>query len=151
MARHADSATGDNVIYLFGARRQSPEAKPANTSAAASEVPTPCRQGKEEVFFIREGLFRCMVNGAVGMARPGDFVRVGEGIAHAFSDVGTRPGLMFSHAFPAGVDARLLNELATAIPASAQEFPKAGTPEFCALCAIAKRWGVRLDDNDAAA
>lgn len=151
MARHADSATGDNVVYLFGARRKSREAELANTSAAPSEMPAPCRARKEEVFFIREGLFRCMVNGAVGMVRPGDFVRVGEGIAHAFSDVGNPPGLMFSYAFPIGVDARLLNELAAAIPASAREFPKAGTPEFCALCAIAKRWGVRLDDNDAAA
>jgi mannose-6-phosphate isomerase-like protein (cupin superfamily) len=151
MARHADSATGDNVIYLFGARQKSREAELAHAPAAAGEIPTPSRTRKEEVFFIREGLFRCMVNGAVGMVRPGDFVRVGEGIAHAFRDVGTRPGLMFSHAFPIGVDARLLNEIGVAIPVSAREFPKAGTPEFCALCAIAIRWGVRLDDNDAAA
>src|SRR5437773_2508224 len=139
MAKRAYSATGDNVIYLFGAPQTLREAA---TPAAPPAMPVQRQTCKEEVFFIREGLFECMVNGAAGMARPGDFVRVGAGIAHLFNDVGKRPGLVFSHPFPIGVDARLLNEISAAIPASAREFPKAGTPEFCALCTIAKRWGV---------
>jgi hypothetical protein len=146
MVKSADSAAADNVIYLFGVPRKDRAAP----GAGESSEPGPCQGLKEQIFFIRAGTFQCMINGAVGVVRAGEFVRVGHGTAHAFVDVGPRPGLMFARAFPIGVDARLLNEIAAAIPASAQEFPRPGSAEFCALCTIAKRWGVQLEEHDAA-
>lgn len=148
MVKHAEAATADNVIYLFGTRRQERDAAMPVTGASAEAQP--CRALKEEVFFIRAGTFQCMVNGAVGVVHAGDFVRVGHGVVHALSPIGPGPARMFSRLFPIGVDARLLIEIAAAIPASAEEFPKPGTAEFCALCTIARRWGVQLEEHDAA-
>jgi mannose-6-phosphate isomerase-like protein (cupin superfamily) len=149
MVKRTESAATDNVIYLFADRLRGRDA--AAPPASHDAEPQPCRRHKEEVFFIRRGVFQCMINGAVGVARAGDFVRIGHGLVHGFVDIGDRPGLMLSHNFPAGVDSGLLSAIGAAIPQSAQEFPKPGTAEFCGLCTIAKRWGVRLDGDDAAA
>ena len=148
MVKRPETATADNIIYLFGVRRPTREA--AVPVAGRDAEPEPCRALKEEVFFIRAGTFQCMINGAVGVARTGDFVRVGHGVVHAFVDIGTAPGRMFSRFFPSGVDSQLLSEIGAAIPASAEEFPKPGSSEFCALCTIARRWGVQLEEHDAA-
>ena len=149
MVKRTESATTDNVIYLFPDRQRGRDA--AVPPASDDAEPQPCRGHKEEVFFICDGVFQCMINGAVGVTRAGDFVRVGHGSVHGFVDIGDRPGLIFSRYFPAGVDGGLLAAIGAAIPQSAREFPKPGTAEFCGLCAIAKRWGVRLDGDDAAA
>ena len=148
MVKRPETAAADNVIYLFGVQRRNRET--AAPVASRDAEPEPCRALKEEVFFIRAGTFQCMINGAVGAVRAGDFVRVGHGVVHAFVDIGIAPGRMFSRLFPIGVDGQLLGEIAAAIPASAEEFPKPGTSEFCALCTIAKRWGVQLEEHDAA-
>ena len=139
-----------NVVSLDEMRGQHAAARLKQgpiTVVATTESRHPAR---DTVFFVTGGQFKCMVNGAVGTLRSGDFVRVPEGAAYGFEDDGAMPGTKLSCRFPTPVEAGLLRELAVALPPFAQALPAAGTAAFERLAAIAHRWGYKLDSDAAA-
>jgi hypothetical protein len=134
----------DNVIPLDRHRRRN-VARPAVPAAAAGDP-----EGGETVFFVTGGTFEAMVNGTTAMLVAGVFVRVRDGMAHGFNDVGNTPGALLTHRFAVRVASGFLAELAAALPPFARAFPPRGTAAYARLKAIARRWGVVLGSNEAA-
>jgi hypothetical protein len=136
---------GDNVISLAAIRQR----RFARLIRAAASEPCP-PPGRHTVFFITGGEFEAMVNGSAGILSTGDFVRVPDGAAYGFTDIGLIPGTLLSHRFAIHIEAGFLRELAAAMPRFARVLPRRGTVEYARLKAIARRWGVSLDSNEAA-
>ena len=131
-----------NVIYLKDRR---PAAVPA----------VPCEEvhetgARDTVFFVTGGRYECMINNAVGLVGSGEFLRVPMDAVYSFAEVGPSACSMVSHKFMRTAPSGLLHEIATALPAFAQHFPRRGTPAFARLEIIARRWGYRLDSGAAA-
>ena len=131
-----------NVIYLKDRR-----------PAPASVVP--CEEAdahatRDTVFFVTGGRYECMVNNAVGLVGSGEFLRVPTNAVYSFAEIGPSACSMVSHKFMRTAPSGLLREIAEALPAFAQHFPRRGTPAFARLEMIARRWGYRLDSGAAA-
>jgi hypothetical protein len=144
MATELHAPAFDNVIPL-DRYRQRQAARQATPAGAAGEP-----EGGETVFFVTGGMFEAMVNGTTAMLVAGDFVRVADGMAYGFNDVGSTPGALLTHRFAVRVASGFLAELAAALPPFVRAFPPRGTAAYARLKAIARRWGVVLGSNEAA-
>lgn len=119
----------------------------ARVTSAAAETETHAR---EVVLLVTGGRFECVVNGAMGMLRAGDFVRLSTNATYSVRDVGEVPGTIISHRFPPGLDGGFYRELVAALPPYTSSFPKRGSRAFAEIEAIAGRWGIVLDSGAAA-
>lgn len=148
MNREHLTEPASNIVSLIDVRRKLATARlklvDMREGMLAGGRP-PC----DMVFFITGGTFEAMVNGAEGVLEAPDFLRVPEGAAHGFRDIGEIPGAIASHRLTGGVPAGLLQEIAVALPPFARTFPRRGTSEFARLVMIARRWGVSLDSDAA--
>jgi mannose-6-phosphate isomerase-like protein (cupin superfamily) len=56
---------------------------------AGAQAPTACHPCAETQFMVEGGTIECMVGGAIGIVRAGDFVRVPAGVPYAYRNTGT--------------------------------------------------------------
>lgn len=63
-----------------------------NLAAPGAGAPMNRHPGDDEAFYVVDGTFEFVVDGAVSTLAAGDFVRIPNGAMHAFRNIGAAPG-----------------------------------------------------------
>lgn len=112
-------------------------------TAPGAGAPPNSHPGEQEAFYVLEGQFEFMIDGATRRAGPGDFVSIPDGALHAFTAVGDGPGRVLIVNAPGRVHDAFFTEAGEALPEGTREIPSpAGAPDIPAVIAAGTRAGI---------
>jgi mannose-6-phosphate isomerase-like protein (cupin superfamily) len=117
MSKHAFFVSASKAVFVAndagGDRRFE-----ATSRHVPAGIQVPMRANAEEtVYYVEEGTFEFMVNGAAGFVTGGNFVRVPARTPHAYRNAGHRAGRLFTRTMPPGTPVeplKLVIEIAAA-------------------------------------
>ena len=113
--------------------------------APGAGAPPNHHAGEDESFYVLEGEFEFMVNGETLRATAGDFVKVPDGAAHAFTNVGSAPGKLIEVNAPGHAHVTLFSEGGEAMPDGTTDIPPpSGPPDIEMVAAICEKAGIAL-------
>lgn len=152
--------TSTDTYYLFGVLvrflQRSRETGGAYCLAEALVAPgagaPPNRHpGDDEAFYVLDGRFEFMIDGAVIAATAGSFVKVPTGAPHAFRNVGTEPARLLVLNTPGVVHDGFFSEVGEPMPPGTTTLPPPSDtpPDIPRLVEIARRNGLELLIGDA--
>lgn len=99
----------------------------------------------QEAFFVLSGSYEFVLDGKSGIYGAGSFVRVPDGKAHSFKNVGDSDATMIILNWPGEAHDKFFTTVGDPLDSRAQEFPPpSGPPDVAALVAVAKRCGIEL-------
>ncbi|MBS7542569.1 cupin domain-containing protein [Ancylobacter oerskovii] len=147
--------TSTDTYYLFGALvrflQRSSQTGGAYCLAEALVAPgagaPPNRHpGDDEAFYVLDGRFEFMIDGAMVPAGVGSFVKVPPGAPHAFRNVGTEPARLLVLNTPGRVHDGFFSEVGRPMPPGTATLPPPDgeVPDIPRLVEIARRNGLEL-------
>ena len=115
------------------------------STAPGAGAPPNHHAGEDESFFILEGRYEFMVNGATRQAGPGDFVKVPDGAVHAFTCISDTPGRFIQINAPGHAHEMFFTEAGDVMPDDTREVPVPdGPPDIARIIALSEKAGLTV-------
>ena len=120
--------------------------------APGAGAPPNRHAGEDESFYVLDGTFDFIIDGAQQTAGPGTFVKIPDGAVHAFENTGSEPGRILIMNAPGLIHEAFFAEVGEPLPRGSWDFPAPqGAPDIPKLVEIAGRCGVEILPPAAAA
>jgi mannose-6-phosphate isomerase-like protein (cupin superfamily) len=113
--------------------------------APGAGAPPNRHAGEDESFYVLDGTFDFVIDGAHQTAGPGTFVKIPDGAVHAFENAGSMPGRILIMNAPGLIHEAFFSRVGEPLPRGSWDFPAPkGAPDIPRLVEIARQTGVEI-------